>query len=103
MGPPVTDWPAAWTALRTGLGLTDRPAVGDAVQGTVPGIPRLDGQVDFVNAQALGIRTADGLIRFIQGYVGSFVIHQHRFAEPDSISHNHKQASQAWTTWLAGL
>jgi uncharacterized protein YndB with AHSA1/START domain len=102
-GPAVADWPTAWAALRAGLGLGDQPAVGDPVRVTVPGVPRVEGLVDFVNAQALGIRTADGLLRFIQGYIGSFVFSYHRFTEPDSISDNDKRTSQAWTTWLAGL
>lgn len=97
-GPPVADWPAAWAALRTGLGLGDRSAVGDLVAVTVPGVTRLDGVVDFVNAQALGIRTADGLYRFIQGYFGSVVLGHHLFTD-----HDEKQAGQAWKTWLAGL
>jgi hypothetical protein len=84
--------------LRAGLGLGDQPAVGDPVLVTVPGVPRLDGLVDFVNSQALGIRTADGLYRFIQGYFGSFVLGHHVFSDTDE-----KQASQAWKTWLAGL
>jgi uncharacterized protein YndB with AHSA1/START domain len=102
-GPPVADWPAAWAALRSGLGLGDRPALGDRVRVEVLGVPHLDGQVDFVNAQALGIRTADGLLRFIQGYIGSFVVTHYLFTDPDLSSHIDKQASQAWTTWLAGL
>jgi uncharacterized protein YndB with AHSA1/START domain len=97
-GPPVTDWPAAWTALRRDLGLGDRPSVGDQARLTVPGVARLDGQVDFVNSKALGIRTADGLYRFIQGFFGSFVLGHHVFSDTDVT-----QTSQAWTTWLAGL
>jgi uncharacterized protein YndB with AHSA1/START domain len=97
-GPPVADWPAAWAALRIGLGLGDQPAVGDPVRVTVPGVPSLDGLVDFVNSQALGIRTADGLYRFIQGYIGGFVLCHHLFTDPDE-----KQTSQPWKTWLAGL
>jgi uncharacterized protein YndB with AHSA1/START domain len=97
-GPPVADWPAAWAALRAGLGLGDEPAVGDPVRLTVPGVPRLDGLVDFVNSQALGIRTGNGLYRFIQGYFGSFVLGHHLFSDTDE-----KQTSQAWKIWLAGL
>jgi uncharacterized protein YndB with AHSA1/START domain len=102
-GPPVADWPAAWATLRARLGLGDKPAVGDAVRVTVPGVPRLDGLVDFANAQALGIRTAEGLLRFIQGYIGSFVISHYRFTDPDLSADNDKRTSQAWTTWLAEL
>jgi uncharacterized protein YndB with AHSA1/START domain len=96
-GPPVADWPAAWAALRARLGLEDQPAVGDPVRLSVPGVARLDGQVDFVNSKALGIRTADGLFRFIEGYFGSFVLGHHIFSDTDE-----KQTSQAWKTWLAG-
>jgi uncharacterized protein YndB with AHSA1/START domain len=97
-GPPVADWPAAWAALRAGLGLGDQPSVADPVRLTVPGVARLDGVVDFVNSQALGIRTGNGLYRFIQGYFGSFVLGHHVFSDADE-----KQTSQAWKTWLAGL
>ena len=65
---------------------------------TVPGVTSLEGMVDFVNSQALGVRTADGLYRFIKGYVGSFVVGHHLFTDLDE-----KQTSQAWKTWLAGL
>jgi uncharacterized protein YndB with AHSA1/START domain len=97
-GPPVADWPAAWAALRAGLGLGGQPAVGDPVRVAAAGVPHLDGLVDFVNSHALGIRTANGLYRFIQGYFGSFVLGHHLFYDTDE-----KQASQAWKTWLAGL
>jgi uncharacterized protein YndB with AHSA1/START domain len=97
-GPPVTDWPAAWAALRAGLGLGDQPAVGDPVRVTVPGVPHLDGVVDFVNSDAVGIRTADGLYRFIKGYIGSFFLGLHLFAETDE-----NQTSQAWQSWLGGI
>ena len=101
-GPPVADWPAGWAALRSGLGLGDRPAVGDPVRVVLPGIARLVGQVDFVNSQALGIRTADGLYRFIQGYYGSFVAGHHLFTDKGSDT-DINAAGQAWKTWLAGL
>jgi uncharacterized protein YndB with AHSA1/START domain len=102
-GPPVTDWPAGWAALRAGLGLGDRPVVGDPVRVTVPGVPAIDGQVDFVNTQALGIRTADGLYRFIKGYAGCFVVGHHLFTDADSTDSDEQAAGQAWQAWLAGL
>jgi uncharacterized protein YndB with AHSA1/START domain len=98
IGPPVADWRTAWAALRAELGLGDQPAVGDPVRLTVPGVTHLDGQVDFVNSQALGIRTADGLYRFIQGYIGGFVLGHHLFSDTDE-----KQTNQAWKTWLAEI
>src|SRR5260370_433459 len=67
-GRPVAVGRGAWLRRRPGLAGGDEPAVGDRVGLTVPGVRRLDGVVDFVNSQALGIRAADGLYRFIQGY-----------------------------------
>jgi uncharacterized protein YndB with AHSA1/START domain len=98
MGAPVEDWPAAWTALRTRLGLSENPVVGDAVQAAVPGLPALSGEVDFVNSQALGVRTADGLYRFVQGFFGGFFVNHHIFADIDE-----KQTAEAWLAWAASL
>ncbi len=98
-GPPVDDWPSAWAALRAGLGVGADPAVGDAVRFTVPGLPPIEGTVDFVNAAVIGVRTHDGLYRFIQGFFGSFVLGHHLFG--DGVDEAHTK--QAWQTWLAGL
>lgn len=108
VGPPVTDWAAAWAGMRAALGLGAQPAVGDPVQLTVPGLALLDGQVDFVNPQALGVRTTNGLYRFIQGFVGGFVLGHHLFPDPESTNPEFTNpdphhASQAWKTWLAGI
>jgi len=97
-GPPVTDWPKAWARLNAALGLADQPTIGDQVRVTVPGVGELAGEVDFVNAKALGIRTADGLYRFIEGFFGSFVLGHHLFAAAEA-DHN----GQAWKAWLSGL
>lgn len=97
-GEPVADWPSAWTTLRTALGLGEHPVVGDKVAATVPGVGDLAGEVDFVNPQALIVRTGDGLFSFIQGFFGSFVLGHHVFADIDE-----KEAGQAWTSWLAAL
>jgi uncharacterized protein YndB with AHSA1/START domain len=99
-GPPVADWSAAWAALRAGLGLGAHPAVGDPARLTpAAGVPTVDGCVDFVNSQALGVRTADGLYRFVQGYTGGFVLGHHLFADDTDDT----QAGRVWTTWLAGI
>lgn len=98
MGAPVAHWPAAWGALRARLGLGENPAIGDAVHSEVPGLPALSGEVDFVNSQALGVRTADGLYRFVQGFFGGFFLNHHVFADVDE-----KQTAEAWTAWAASL
>jgi uncharacterized protein YndB with AHSA1/START domain len=97
-GPPVTDWGAAWTALRDALGVGQEPAVGDPVHVTVAGFGPVDGVVDFVNPDAIGVRTDDGLFRFIKGFVGSWVAAHHLFRPADEAEIN-----VAWRAWLSAL
>jgi uncharacterized protein YndB with AHSA1/START domain len=92
-GPPVTDWPAAWTALHHTLGLRD-PRPGDPVQAELPGLPAIAGQVYFTNPQTLGIRTPTALYRFIRGFHGAMVVSHELFHDPDPA------AAKAWTDFL---
>ena len=78
-GPPVTDWPASWTALHNALGLGPAPQPGDP-------LPH-GGQVYFVNPHTLGLRTPTGLYRYIRGFHGSMVA-SHALIEPDSTDWN---------------
>ncbi|HEY0002506.1 MAG TPA: SRPBCC domain-containing protein [Actinoplanes sp.] len=64
-GPPVTDWPATWASLHKTLGLSPDPRPGDR---TTDG-----GQIYFTNPQTLGIRTPQGLYRYIRGFHGTLV------------------------------
>ncbi|GAB2607658.1 hypothetical protein Aab01nite_03250 [Paractinoplanes abujensis] len=64
-GPPITDWPAAWDTLHDALGLGSSPAPGDTTR---------DGGVVFhVNPHTLGLRTPEGLFRYIRGFHGTMV------------------------------
>lgn len=98
-GPPVSDWPSTWAALHRALGLSVSPQVGDPARVTVPGLADVEGVVDFINPQAIGIRTPDALYRFIRGYVGSIVLGHHVFT-PD---HTDSHTTEAWQTWLTDL
>jgi hypothetical protein len=95
-GPSVDDWPAAWRTLAEAFGL-DRPAqAGDQVTLMPDGIK---GEVYFVNTQTVGVRTQDGLYRFLQGFGGAVVachsIFAHSYTETDRDS-----AEQTWQSWL---
>jgi len=98
-GPPVVDWLSTWVRLRAALGVGADPAVGDVARAVVPGLPPIEGTVDFVNQQALGVRTQDGLYRFIQGYFGSVVLGHHLFGHGVDETHT----KRAWQTWVAGI
>ncbi|SNY45362.1 hypothetical protein [Paractinoplanes atraurantiacus] len=64
-GPPVTDWPAAWTALHKTLGLPPQPRPGDHTHD--------GGEVYHASHHTLGIRTPDALHRYIRGFRGPMI------------------------------
>jgi uncharacterized protein YndB with AHSA1/START domain len=100
-GPPVDDWAQARQVLTAALGLTVGVADGDPVQCIPsPGLPPIDGVVDYVSADCLGVRTADALYRFLRGFYGSgVVVSHHMFSErPDRAAVAH-----AWQDWLHHL
>ncbi|WP_049567817.1 SRPBCC family protein [Nonomuraea sp. SBT364] len=92
-GPPVTDWPRAWRTLYGELG---DPSPGDKVFLEPAGQA---GVVYFANVQTLGVRTGDGLYRFIQGRGGSMVASHHLFGAPGAPG----DAGPAWRAWLERL
>ena len=98
-GPPVSDWPSAWAGLHRALGLSASPRVGDPVRTTVAGLAPIEGVVDFVNPQAIGIRTPDALYRFIRGFFGSIVLGHHIFSQDSTDTYT----VDSWRTWLNSL
>jgi len=81
-GPPVTDWPATWTALHHTLGLTGPPKTGDPLPG--------GGQIYHTNPHTLGVRTDRGLYRYLRGFHGALIVQ----APADGTD---------WTTFLTTL
>ncbi|MFD0524085.1 hypothetical protein [Paractinoplanes durhamensis] len=71
-GPPVADWPAAWAALYKKLGVGPSPRIGDPAAG---------GEVFFVNAHTLGVRTSIGFYRFLRGFHGAMVVSHELFGD----------------------
>ena len=60
--------------LRAALGIADDAAVGDAVQTRLGGAGALDGVIDYLTPQFVGLRTDDGLWRFFgRNHFGSVV------------------------------
>jgi hypothetical protein len=94
----VADWARARAVLTEALGLTARVGEGDPVhRALAAGLPPIDGVVDYVTADCLGVRTADALYRFLRGFHGGGVVLSHHvFAE-----HADRAAvTRAWQDWL---
>jgi uncharacterized protein YndB with AHSA1/START domain len=97
--PPQSSEDAVWDVLKRGLGLDGEVSEGDAVRFTLPGHEPQDGVVDSVLYPSfLGVRTDDGLYRFVGGG-GVVGVGHHVFVD----GLDRKQAEQAWLEWLTDL
>lgn len=92
-----------WELLHGALGLAGPGAVGEEVRLTPAGLPAIDGVVDYVSEDFLGVRSADALYRFIYGYNGAVVLGHHIFGAPGSPAPDVKDAELAWENWLSAI
>jgi uncharacterized protein YndB with AHSA1/START domain len=73
-GPASAGGEDAMQTLRAALGIADDAAVGDEVHATLGGAGSLDGVIDYLTPQFIGVRDADGLWRFFgRNHFGSVV------------------------------
>ena len=100
-GPVVPDRDQAWATFFRGLGLAGDPQVGDRVRMTPQGLPAMDGEVDWRSRDFLGVRTGDGIYRFM---------HISVFGGPTGVGHHifvdgldQAETERAWEGWLNGL
>jgi uncharacterized protein YndB with AHSA1/START domain len=98
-GPGPGDPDRLWPELRRGLGLAGEPAEGDPVRLTPGGIDPIEGVVDYLSPDVLGVRGEDGLYRFVGGFNGSVGVGHHLFAA----GVDDKEAEGAWQAWLDRL
>ncbi|MEA2189878.1 MAG: hypothetical protein QOK16_4889 [Solirubrobacteraceae bacterium] len=63
-GPPSAGTDDAMDTLRAALGVGDGAAVGDMVHADLGGAGSLDGVIDYLTPQFIGVRADDGLFRF---------------------------------------
>jgi uncharacterized protein YndB with AHSA1/START domain len=98
-GPQVADRDHAWEVLRDGLGLAGAVAEGDRVRLTPDGLPAIEGVVDYESPDTLGVRSSDGLYRFVYGLGGTVVVGHHIFANDV----DQQKTERAWQSWLTGL
>jgi uncharacterized protein YndB with AHSA1/START domain len=73
-GPKTAGAPDAMDTLRAALGLGGGAAVGDAVHASLGGAGTLDGVIDYLTPEFIGVRTPDSLYRFFgRNHFGSVV------------------------------
>ena len=94
-GPPASAEPGALEVVKRELGVS---AEGDRVQRRLDGVGELDGVVDYLNDSFLGVRTADGMIRFFaRGKWGGPVgVSAHLFGDDVDVA----AVERAWEGWL---
>jgi uncharacterized protein YndB with AHSA1/START domain len=101
--PQAADQDHAWTVIKRDLGLAGAVAEGDRARLAVPGTAPVDGVVDYAGLPTfLGVRTGDGLYRFIhsgplRGDV--VVLGHHVFADQA----DQGELERAWQSWLTRL
>jgi hypothetical protein len=98
-GPPSSAAPEAWEDLVKAL--TSRPAqLGAAVHMELVQIGPVEGVIDYVNPNYVGLRTADALIRFHgRSALGMTVAVSHHAYNGDIDA---ERTRSSWESWLAG-
>ncbi len=97
---PITLWgpqvsrERAWSAFTNALGLTAPPSVGQPAHFRADGLADLDGEIDYVSRDFIGLRTSDGMYRFIHG-MGTVALGHHIFQSVDR-----EATEQAWQAWV---
>jgi hypothetical protein len=96
MVPDAGDVEQIWPRLYDGLGLDGPATEGDKVRLTPEGLNPIEGVVDYVSPDTLGVRTEDGLYRFVRGHNGMVAAGHHLYA--DGVDAD--EAERAWQAWL---
>jgi len=92
---PGGDLDASWARARADLGLDGDLVVGQRVTLTPTGLAPVEGVVDHVADDVIGVRSDDALYRFFRGFFAPCVGH-HLFGTSDEAA-----ATAAWQGWLA--
>jgi hypothetical protein len=97
VGPPSSATPDGFRRLQRALGLEDAASEGDSVQLRPEGLEPIDGTVDYLRENFVGIRTADALYRFFgrNAFGAPVGVSIHSFNGGDSGA-----TKQAWQRYL---
>ena len=94
-GPPESSQPGGFERLKAALGVSDGISEGDSVRLTPQGVGPLDGVVDYLRPNFVGIRTADGLYRFFgrNAFGAPIGVTLHLFGNGVDAEHRSKRGS----------
>jgi uncharacterized protein YndB with AHSA1/START domain len=97
-GPPSAGGEDAMDTLRAALRIGDGAAVGDAVHADLGAAGSLDGVIDYLTPQFIGVRADDGLFRFFgrNAFGGVVGMSAHMFRDDVDPA----QAKAALNAWL---
>jgi uncharacterized protein YndB with AHSA1/START domain len=100
-GPDAAGAPDAMDTLRAALGIGGDASIGDAVRADLGGAGTLDGVIDYLTPEFVGVRTEDSLYRFFgRNHFGSVVgMSAHAFR--DGVDAAASEA--ALKAWLNGV
>ncbi len=100
-GPEKSAAKGAFDRVRHALRLTGPASAGDRVRMELPDADPVDGELDYLTPNFIGVRTTDGLYRFFgRNAFGMPVGLGHHLFAPDATADG---AQRAWQSWLAGL
>jgi uncharacterized protein YndB with AHSA1/START domain len=101
--PPSSAQPDTWPRVLEALGAgASRPVeLGTAVHLDLAGVSAIDGVVDYLSSNFVGLRTADALVRFHgRAPIGMTVaVSHHTYGRDLDVA----KATQAWEAWLADV
>jgi hypothetical protein len=97
IGPTVKDNHSFWQHLTCALSLHTPVRGWDPVAVTLDGVANIEGVVDYVTPEFLGVRTNNGLFRFILRPGGAVVVEHHDF-NPAPEGHHSMEVWQSWLT-----
>jgi hypothetical protein len=99
-GPPTSATPDGFRRLQHALGLGEHVAEGDAVRLTPDHLESLEGIIDYLRPNFLGVRTADALYRFFgrNAFGAPVGMSIHMFA--DAVDRD--AVKRGWQDWLNG-
>ncbi|GLZ36554.1 SRPBCC domain-containing protein [Actinokineospora sp. NBRC 105648] len=97
-GPDSSTKPGSVDVLRNALGVTE---LGQRVHIEVPGLAPIEGEVDYLEGQFVGIRSTDALYRFYcrEPWGAPVSLAHHLFAGDTDT----EKSTAAWQSWLNGV